>query len=207
MSSEPSRILYCHCAYAQVVPKEVKEEVLRQLSASGVAFDAVPDLCEMSAKGDPSLARLAAAPRTMPYAVLLGALPVLALPTLAWGVGGRLAAADYPDDWRQLRTAVAQAPPGEVAALPWGTYRRLDWAGMRREAEQLVGSLGGEIRLSLDVPAGTLSIGQRQMVEILKALAVDSRIIIFDEPTASLSPFESEILFEIMRVTAPAIFK
>jgi hypothetical protein len=60
MSSEPSRILYCHCAYAQVVPKEVKEEVLRQLSASGVAFDAVPDLCEMSAKGDPSLARLAA---------------------------------------------------------------------------------------------------------------------------------------------------
>jgi hypothetical protein len=42
------------------VPKEVKEEVLRQLSASGVAFDAVPDLCEMSAKGDPSLARLAA---------------------------------------------------------------------------------------------------------------------------------------------------
>ncbi|NPD67755.1 sugar ABC transporter ATP-binding protein [Lichenicola cladoniae] len=75
----------------------------------------------------------------------------------------------------------------------------LDWAGMRREAEQLVGSLGGEIRLSLDVPAGTLSIGQRQMVEILKALAVDSRIIIFDEPTASLSPFESEILFEIMR--------
>jgi hypothetical protein len=52
------RILYCHCAYAQVVPKEVKDEVLRQLSASGVAFDAVPDLCEMSAKGDPTLGRL-----------------------------------------------------------------------------------------------------------------------------------------------------
>lgn len=57
--SQPNRILYCHCAYAQVVPKEVKEEVLRQLAASGVAFDAVPDLCELSAKGDPSLARLA----------------------------------------------------------------------------------------------------------------------------------------------------
>lgn len=50
-----TRILYCHCAYAQVVPKETKEAVLRQLSDSGVAFDAVPDLCEMSAKGDPSL--------------------------------------------------------------------------------------------------------------------------------------------------------
>lgn len=57
--AEPGRILYCHCAYAQVVPKEVKEEVLRQLAASGAAFDAVPDLCELSAKGDPALARLA----------------------------------------------------------------------------------------------------------------------------------------------------
>lgn len=53
------RILYCHCAYAQVVPKEVKEEVLRALASSGVAFDAVADLCELSAKGDPTLARLA----------------------------------------------------------------------------------------------------------------------------------------------------
>ena len=58
MSGE-NRILYCHCAYAQVVPKEVKEEVLRQLAASGVAFDAVADLCEMSARGDASLKKLA----------------------------------------------------------------------------------------------------------------------------------------------------
>jgi hypothetical protein len=62
----------------------------------------------------------------------LAVLPVLALPGLAWGVGGRLAAADYPADWLGLRAAVAQAPPGEVAALPWGTYRRLDWAGRPR---------------------------------------------------------------------------
>ena len=57
--SKPARILYCHCAYAQVVPRDVKNEVLRQLSASGVAFDAVADLCEMSAKRDPSLKQLA----------------------------------------------------------------------------------------------------------------------------------------------------
>ena len=57
--TQTSRILYCHCAYAQVVPKDVKEEVLRKLSASGVAFDAVADLCELSAKRDPALARLA----------------------------------------------------------------------------------------------------------------------------------------------------
>jgi hypothetical protein len=52
------RILYCHCAYAQVVPKSVKEEVLLQLTASDRAFDAVPDLCEMSARQDPALRQL-----------------------------------------------------------------------------------------------------------------------------------------------------
>lgn len=54
------RILYCHCAYAKVVPEPVKREVLKRLSASGVGFDAVADLCEMSARKDPALARLAA---------------------------------------------------------------------------------------------------------------------------------------------------
>jgi hypothetical protein len=53
------RILYCHCTHAQVVPKEVKEAVLRQLCDSGVSFDAVADLCEMSARQDSALKRLA----------------------------------------------------------------------------------------------------------------------------------------------------
>jgi hypothetical protein len=58
--SDIPRILYCHCAYAKVVPDDVKNEVLRQLTASEVAFDAVADLCEMSAARDPGLAELAA---------------------------------------------------------------------------------------------------------------------------------------------------
>jgi hypothetical protein len=53
------RILYCHCQYAQVVPPEVKAAVLRKLCESGVAFDAVADLCEMSARQDPGLQQLA----------------------------------------------------------------------------------------------------------------------------------------------------
>jgi hypothetical protein len=60
-----ARILYCHCAYAQVVPVETKTAVLEQLSASGVAFEAVPDLCEMSAKRDAGLAEIAAAGATI----------------------------------------------------------------------------------------------------------------------------------------------
>ncbi len=56
--TSPPRILFCNCTYAQVVPKEVKEAVLRKLCESGVAFDAVADLCEMSARHDPALQRL-----------------------------------------------------------------------------------------------------------------------------------------------------
>jgi hypothetical protein len=59
MSQPKPSILYCHCQYAQVVPKEVKDAVLRRLCESGVAFEAVADLCEMSARRDPALARLA----------------------------------------------------------------------------------------------------------------------------------------------------
>lgn len=58
MSPAP-RLVYCHCAYAKVVPADVKAEVLRRLCASGRAFDAVADLCEMSARKDPDLKRLA----------------------------------------------------------------------------------------------------------------------------------------------------
>jgi hypothetical protein len=54
-----TRILYCHCAYARVVPPEVKNEVLVKLTESGRAFEAVPDLCEMSARRDPKLKELA----------------------------------------------------------------------------------------------------------------------------------------------------
>jgi hypothetical protein len=57
--TEAPRILYCHCAYAQVVPKDVKQEVLARLTAAGVAFEAVPDLCELSARGDNRLQQLA----------------------------------------------------------------------------------------------------------------------------------------------------
>lgn len=55
----PARVLYCHCAFARVVPADVKASVLTQIAASPVEFEAVPDLCEMSARRDPRLAELA----------------------------------------------------------------------------------------------------------------------------------------------------
>jgi hypothetical protein len=53
------RILYCHCQYAQVLPKEVKEAVLLALCEADAQFEAVADLCELSARRDPLLQELA----------------------------------------------------------------------------------------------------------------------------------------------------
>jgi hypothetical protein len=55
-----NRILYCHCAFAKIVPADVKAAVLSGLSEANVEFDAVPDLCEMAARGDARLRELAA---------------------------------------------------------------------------------------------------------------------------------------------------
>lgn len=60
VTAQPARILYCRCAYAKVIAPDVKDEVLHGLTRSGAAFEAVPDLCEMSARRDPALKRLAA---------------------------------------------------------------------------------------------------------------------------------------------------
>jgi len=62
------RILYCRCAYAQVVPPEVKQDVLAGLAASGRGFEAVADLCEMAARRDPQLKSLAADDRPLKIA-------------------------------------------------------------------------------------------------------------------------------------------
>lgn len=83
-----------------------------------------------------------------------------------------------------------------------GMPGRVRWGELRAQARRIVARFGEEAGLALDRPVRALSIGQRQLVEIAKALALDSRIIIFDEPTASLSLHESERLFGIMRALA-----
>src|ERR1700744_3198684 len=69
---------------------------------------------------------------------------------------------------------------------------------MRRRASEILANLGQEHAVSLDAEARDLSAAQRQLVEIAKALALKSNLIIFDEPTASLSPSEVERLFDIV---------
>ena len=50
-----AKIVYCRCAFAQVVPDDVKNDVLKGLCDSGTSFETVSDLCEMSARKDPRL--------------------------------------------------------------------------------------------------------------------------------------------------------
>ena len=68
---------------------------------------------------------------------------------------------------------------------------------MRKEARILFDKLG--INIDMEVPVCQLSVAQQQFVEIAKALSLKARILILDEPTATLTPSEAEHLFGIMR--------
>ena len=54
-----STILYCHCAHADVIGAETRRRVLEALTQSGAAYEAVADLCELAARHDPLLKKLA----------------------------------------------------------------------------------------------------------------------------------------------------
>jgi ribose transport system ATP-binding protein/rhamnose transport system ATP-binding protein len=79
-----------------------------------------------------------------------------------------------------------------------GRPGRLSRPSMRRRASEILSDLGQERAVSLDAEARDLSAAQRQLVEIAKALALKANLIIFDEPTASLSPSEVERLFDVI---------
>lgn len=79
-----------------------------------------------------------------------------------------------------------------------GRPGRLSLSRLRQRGEHILDELGVAASLSLDVEVARLSAAQRQLVEIAKALAGDAGLIIFDEPTTSLSPGEVEHLFDIM---------
>ena len=76
-----------------------------------------------------------------------------------------------------------------------GLLSRVPWAKIISDARRYLDMLG----VSLDVtrPMRGLSIANQQMVEIARSLASDSKLIIMDEPTASLTPREVETLFDI----------
>jgi ABC-type sugar transport system ATPase subunit len=75
----------------------------------------------------------------------------------------------------------------------------IDWGEMRAQAREILDSLNIH---DMDVTrkVGTMTVGNRQRVEIAKALSLNARILIMDEPTASLTEADVERLFNIVRL-------
>jgi simple sugar transport system ATP-binding protein len=82
-----------------------------------------------------------------------------------------------------------------LGAEPHWLLRRGE-AAVRRRLTELMQSTG--LRLDLDRAARDLSVGDRQRLEILKALYRDARVLILDEPTAVLTPQETRTLFDVL---------
>ncbi|WP_172330062.1 sugar ABC transporter ATP-binding protein [Mangrovicoccus sp. HB161399] len=73
----------------------------------------------------------------------------------------------------------------------------LDRRAMRARAQEILARL--DVGLPLGVPVARLSVAEQQFVEIAKALSLEARILVLDEPTATLTPSETEHLFKVMR--------
>ncbi|MFB7497917.1 sugar ABC transporter ATP-binding protein [Streptomyces sp. NPDC056161] len=81
---------------------------------------------------------------------------------------------------------------------PRGSFGLIDFRRMRREADEALRALG--IRVDVRRPLRELGVGAQQMVALARAVAVDARVVVMDEPTSSLEPREVRTLFEVIRM-------
>ena len=84
-----------------------------------------------------------------------------------------------------------------LTVLPRGRLPWIDRRALRSRTAALLQEVG--LGLSPDILVERLSAGERQLVEIARALSLDAGLIIFDEPTTSLSARETDALFALMR--------
>lgn len=80
---------------------------------------------------------------------------------------------------------------------PKSRFGAVNWGAMRKQAQEILGSLN---IYDMDVTrkVGTLTVGNRQRVEIAKALSMNARVLIMDEPTAAITEADVDRLFEII---------
>ncbi|HKR22693.1 MAG TPA: sugar ABC transporter ATP-binding protein, partial [Pyrinomonadaceae bacterium] len=78
-----------------------------------------------------------------------------------------------------------------------GLWRRVDWKNRRKRAAELLAEVGARIDVAAE--AGELTMPEQQLVEIARAIGAKSRVLIMDEPTASLSKEDTENLYRVIR--------
>ncbi|PWG17827.1 sugar ABC transporter ATP-binding protein [Salibaculum griseiflavum] len=83
-----------------------------------------------------------------------------------------------------------------LGELPHKSFGRVDWKKLYDETDAILKTLN--VGFDARTRVGDLSIANQQMVEIARALTVDPRAVIFDEPTASLTDAEKVVLFEVI---------
>ena len=76
-------------------------------------------------------------------------------------------------------------------------FSRVDWRARKRKASALLARVGAKI--DPDAEAGDLTMPQQQLVEIARSLGADAKVLIMDEPTASLSEEDTQNLFTVIR--------
>lgn len=72
----------------------------------------------------------------------------------------------------------------------------IDYAAMRTETRRVLDLFGAGARVNPDATIGELDVATQQMVEIAKAISLDAKVVVMDEPTAALNEAECEVLFE-----------
>jgi len=83
-----------------------------------------------------------------------------------------------------------------LGELPRKSYGRVDWTTLYERSNAILARLN--CGFGSDATVAHLSIANQQMVEIARALTVDARVVVFDEPTASLTDAEKVVLFDII---------
>lgn len=81
--------------------------------------------------------------------------------------------------------------------MPRSRFGVIDWQKTRRDSARVLKEM--EVDISPDTITGELSVGEQQLVEIAKAIAMDAQMIILDEPTAALGEGEIERLHQLLR--------
>jgi ribose transport system ATP-binding protein len=111
--------------------------------------------------------------------------------TSARAAGVRMIHQEFPD--APTLTVAENVSLGHLPAR-YGVVR---WGAVRKRAAVVLEEMGIDLDLSASV--GSLGLGERQVIEIAKALSDQTNVLILDEPTAALSQHEVEQLFQLLR--------